>query len=198
MTDMDFYKKILYKKKINKVLDKGGTVTVSAKVLSVFGDGSRSRAILCTKEGLRLVMMCKKWSYEFVENLKDVLKPGDVLDVDIYCRNRLEKTPADYMVTRLTLIENPWKSIEEKVHEKDTLTCRIVSKWKEGFSARIEGLNGIVAYVARPENKGVQVKVGEYYTCKVCEVSGSYRFLKLSVLEEHKANMYNGQGCMAV
>ncbi len=198
MTDMDFYKKILCKKKINKVLDKGGTVTVSAKVLSVFGDGSRSRAILCTKDGLRLVMMCKKWSYEFVENLKDVLKPGDVLDVDIYCRNLLEKTPADYMVTRLTLIENPWESVEDKVHEADLITCRVVSKWKEGFSARIEGLPGIVAFVAPTEDKGKRLKVGEYYTCKVVEVSGSYRTLKLNVIEECEPEMYDKRVCLAV
>lgn len=198
MTEMDFYKKILYKKKINKVLDKGGTVTVSAKVLSVFGDGSRSRAILCTKDGLRLVMMCKKWSYEFVENLKDVLKPGDVLDVDIYCRNLLEKTPADYMVTRLTLIENPWESVEDKVHEADLITCRVVSKWKEGFSARIEGLPGIVAFVAPTEDKGKRLKVGEYYTCKVIEVSGSYRTLKLNVIETCETNVNNRGVCLAV
>ena len=198
MTDMDFYKKILYKKKINKVLDKGGTVTVSAKVLSVFGDGSRSRAILCTKEGLRLVMMCKKWSYEYVENLKDVLSVGDVLDVDIYCKNRLEKTAADYMVTRLTLIENPWKSIEDRVHVTDLITCRVVSKWKNGFSARIEELPGIVAFVTCPDSNGVRMKVGTYYTCRVCEVSGQYRFMKLNAIEECETNMYDQGVCLAV
>lgn len=193
MNEFDFYKK-----KIDKVLDIGGTVTVSAKVMSVYGKGSRSRAILYTKEGLRLVLMCKKWSYEYVENLKDVLKKGDVLDVAIYCRNRLEKTDADYMVTRLCLIENPWNGIEDKVCAGDLVACRIVSKWKEGFSARIEGLDGIVAYVERPGDKGVQVKVGAYYTCKVSEMSGQHRLLKLNVIEECEMEKQNKRVCLAV
>lgn len=158
-------------KEINEILDKkdGSTVVVKATVKSIYGNGSRNRALLATENGLELLLFCQKWSYEFVENLQDVTNVGEEIEVVIYSKNYINDE-ADYLVSRIDLLPNPWEGIQNRFHKGDVVVCRIFKKMKEFFGARIDGADGIVALVEFPKDRNLYIEIGKRYMCEVCAV----------------------------
>lgn len=168
------------KEEIDKVLDKHNneTVTVTGRIIAIIGPGSQSRAILLTENGLKLIMFCKKWNYDYVEDLRDVAKVGDVLKVAIYARNNT-KTEGDYLASRAETLPNPWEGIDERFHKGDIVVCRIVKKWNNAYGGRINGVDGILAFVAFPKNKDLRMIIDQSYVCSVGGVNAETRSFRL-------------------
>ncbi len=168
------------KEEIDKILDQHNneTVPVRGRIIAIVGEGSNSRAILLTENGLKLVLFCKKWSYDFIDDLKDVANVGDVIDVVIYAKNNT-KTEGDYLVSRAETFPNPWEGIEKRFHKGDIVECKVVKRWNEAFGGRIDGVEGILAYVAFPKDKNLRIVVGEKYICSVGGVKGETRTFRL-------------------
>lgn len=159
------------KKEIDEALAKeGGTYTVRAKVLNVFGFGKSNRAKLVTENGIRLSLHCSGYSYDYVENLKDHIKVGDEFDVVIYKKD-YETSDTDYLVTRLPLLPNPWEGLEKRFKPGDIVIARIVGRRKGVFNARVEGVSGIVALATFPD-RGVELRLAMEgkYLCEVVTV----------------------------
>lgn len=166
---------------IDAALEAGEQIAVTAKVVEILGTGNSSRAILTTKEGIRLCLMCSDWDYDYIDDIKDVVKPWDMVRVAVYGKNtdKDKMHVAEYMVSRRRLMENPWKGIEEKFHKGDLVTCRVKSKWNGGYSGRIDGLEGIVAFVSYPKDERIRMVAGGRYICSVHRVSEEKRLLKV-------------------
>lgn len=166
-------------REINEILDKkdGSIVVAKAKVKSIYGNGSRNRALLVTENGLELLLFCQKWSYTFIENLKDVTKVGDEIEVAIYSKNYINDE-ADYLVSRIDLLPNPWEGIQDRFHKGDCVVCRIVNKKKGMFGGRLDGAEEIVVVVDSPKDKNLFIEIGEKYMCEVSVVyESSHTFI---------------------
>lgn len=166
---------------IDKILEKknGELVEVYGRIIAILGKGSQSRAILTTDNGLRLLLFCKKWNYDYVEDLNDVAKVGDVVKVAIYAKNNT-KNEVDYLASRAETLPDPWKDVEENFHKGDIVTCRIVRKWNGGYAGRIDGVEGIMAFVALPkEESKLRIILENSYICSVGGVNAETHTFRL-------------------
>lgn len=175
------------KKKIDEVLAKGdgSTYIVKGRVIGIYGEGSRSRALLLTETGIRLLLFCKRWSFDYIEDIKDVTKVGDELEVAIYDHNNTNDN-VDYLVSRMDLLPNPWVGIEEVVHPGDIVVVRVLSRRRGVFNTRIEGIDGIVALATFPDNRKLRIAMGGRYQCEVVTVCGATHTLVVKPFAEKR------------
>ena len=95
----------------------------------------------------------------------------------IYSKNYINDE-ADYLVSRIDLLPNPWEGIQNRFHKGDVVVCRIFKKMKEFFGARIDGADGIVALVEFPKDRNLYIEIGERYMCEVSVVyESSHTFI---------------------
>lgn len=166
---------------IDKILEKknGELIEVFGRIIAIIGKGSQSRAILVTENGLKLLLFCKKWNYDYVEDLNDVAKVGDTIKVAIYAKNNT-KNDVDYLASRAETLPDPWKDIEENFHKGDIVNCRIVRKWNGGYAGRIEGVDGIMTFVAFPkEDSKLRIVLENSYICSVGGVNAETHTFRL-------------------
>lgn len=183
--DIKLEKRKEEKKKINEAIEKGETYTVTGRVVGIYGEGSRGRAILVTETGIRLLLFSRRWSFDYIEDLNDVVKVGDEVEVAVYGHNDTNNA-VDYLVSRMDLLPNPWIGIEEIIHEGDVVIAKILSRRRGVFNARIEGLEGIVALATFPDDRRLRIAFGGRYQCKVERVYESSHTLVVKPFAEKR------------
>ena len=165
---------------------KGNFYVIKGRVAAVFGRGSNSHVKLLTESGLKLIMHCSEWSYDYIEDLHDHVKIGEEYDVAIIHRDKEEKD-TDYVVSRRPVLPNPWADIEKKVKVGDIVVGRIVGRRKGSFNARIEGLDGITALSLFPDkDKKLRLVNGGRYQCEVLRVGENPRTLIIKPFAEKR------------
>lgn len=158
---------------------------VKGRVTSVWGFGSNSHAKLVTESGLKLIIHCSEWSYDYIEDLRDHVKVGEEYDVAIYYRDK-EQKDTDFVVSRRRLLPDPWEGIEEKVKVGDIVVARLVGRRKGAFNVRIEGIDGILALALFPDNKKLRLANGGRYQCEVKRVGENPRTLVVKPFAEKR------------
>lgn len=175
----------------------GSPAIVSGRVVEILGTGSNSRAIIATKEGVRMCLMCSDYDYGYVEDIRDKVKVNYILKVVVYAKNIEEKLQvAEYLVSRRRLLPNPWVGIEDKFHKGDIVRCSVDCRRNGGFGGRVEGLDDIVAFISYPKDMTIRMAIGGKYICSVTKASEEKRLLKLfpfAILkEDSERNETNG------
>ncbi len=149
----------------------GDKYVIKGRVSQIFGEGGRSCARLITEGGLRLLLYCSYYGYEFIADIRDRLKIGDELDVAVLGPDDIEEASCDYIVSRRELLPSPWEGIDKKLKKGDIVVANVVGRRKGGLTARIEGYDGISALVFFPDkDKNLLVSVGGRYQCEVHRV----------------------------
>lgn len=159
---------------------------VDAKVMFVAGSKQSSYAVLATPDNVRLLLLCKDWSYDYIDDMHDVVKTGDTVRVAImkkYGEHENEtRHNIDFVASRRKLLPNPWQGLSERFHKGDTTICRMVKKWNGGFACRIEGVSGIIAFCEIPkeaERKALRLIIGEKYVCGIVNVNEERRSFRV-------------------
>lgn len=172
-------KKVPLKSKveIDEAISRGESITIRGKVSDIFGEGSESFAIIVTENEIKCVLRCRRWSYDYVEDLRDVTRVGDIVDAVIYAKSDAK---GDYLASRLELLNDPWIGLDNKINKDDLVVCEIFKETeKGGFCAGVLGLDGITAYVLPSKNKNFRVYVGRKYICNVLTLKEKKHVLRL-------------------
>ena len=184
----DNLRKQLIREKMTKESEKRGVekIIVPARVVSVGKNG-------CVVDllGIDIPGYVPKyfWSYVHVEDMRTVVKKGDVIDLCVlaYRTNKDDTTlPISeegvgmYLCSRLQLIDNPWDNLPYKVG--DIIRVRCAQLKKHNYFGTIEGLN-MQIYCEYPD-RGVPLRVieGEEYECKIYRIDVDSRLMKAKTL----------------
>lgn len=174
------------KETIDAELLAGTNRVVEATVSYIGGKEQSSYAVLVGPDNIHLLLLARDWNYDYVDDLKDVVKSGDKVRVKIWKKygeyERETRKNIDYVVSRRELLPNPWVGIEQRFHKGDTTICKLVKRWKDGYACRIEGVSGIIAYCETPRNnaqKDLRLVIGERYVCGVANIKEETRSLRV-------------------
>lgn len=150
---------------------KGEKYVIKGRVSKIFGEGGRSCARLITEGGLRLLLYCSYYGYEYIADIRDRVRLGDEIDVAVLKPDDVEDASCDYIVSRRDLLPSPWENLDKKLKKGDVVVAHVTGRRKGAMSARIEGYDGINALVFFPDkDKNLLVTIGGRYQCEVHRV----------------------------
>lgn len=185
--------------KLREILDAkhDGILKVPAKVVYVYPN-----MLILDIGGLGIPGFLKiaDWSLAYTISLQTVVKRGDILEVEVkekypttseeakkYFGRWLDQSP--YKCARKTIMEHdPWKDIEQRLHEGDILTVQCESKYPANFYGRNPSFPDLVFYGHyKEDDDGISRRtmvIGKYYECYVKKVNEKERQLRVKVIRE--------------
>ena len=185
--------------RLREILDSkhDGIVKVPAKVVYVYPN-----MLILDIGGLGIPGFLKiaDWSLAYTIALQTVVKRGDVFEIEVmekypptsaeakkYFGRWLDQSP--YKCSRKTIMEHdPWKDIEERLHEGDIVTVQCESKYPMNFYGRNKSFPDLVFYGHYKEDGNKidrkSMVIGKNYECFVKKVSEKERQLRVKAVRE--------------
>ncbi len=165
------------KEEINEAISRGECITVRGRVSDIIGEGSESFAIITAENAVKCVLPCRRWSYDYIEDLRDVTRVGDTVDVVVYAESDAR---GDYLASRLELLNDPWIGLSNKINKGDMVVCEIFKEMRKGgFCAGVLGFDGITAYVLPSKRENFHLHVGRKYICNVSSLKEKEHVLRV-------------------
>lgn len=108
------------------------------------------------------------WSYTHIQDLRNVVKQGDIVDIEIVGKYSAKEHGGMYICARTPLIENPWKNITFTVGTPIRVTASGISR--SGWFGSMEGYE-IEVYCEHPKKYlGFDIILGQQYECCIYKV----------------------------
>lgn len=102
--------------------------------------------IVLNAEGIRVFMHVSDFSWKYLDDMRQVVKPGDEMDLMII---KLDSTKNSVKVGRKYFSPDPWLSVSKKYNQGDIVKGKVVSYRKDGANIEIE--DGVEAFLSNNE-----------------------------------------------
>ena len=141
--------------------------------------------------GVEGLIHVSELSWQYVAHPKDVLTPGQQVDVFIMDINREQKRIA---CSLKRLKPNPWEEIAAKVKPGDWISGVVTSTVPFGAFVRVaDGVEGLLHISEMPSNNSQPLQEGQTFEVRVMEIEPSEQRMRLSLRKENeRRNNTNG------
>ena len=159
-----------YVTEINNHLKDNIKVFVRAKV--VYVDSVKQRVIVdIAGAGIRGYINIDEWRDSYVNSLRRLTKPGDIVNVVVLRKSKNRKL--GYSCSRKQAVGGfAWKNIEERFPLKSAIKVKCMYLGKNEWFGSVDGLEDIDVYCQYPdEEDNITVSIGKEYICMVYNVS---------------------------
>lgn len=98
--------------------------------------------LILESEGIKAFLHISDFSWKYLTDLKDVVKLGDMLEVQIIS---MDKSKDSVKVSKKLLIPNPWDHVEDRYSIGDLIKAKVVRFRRDGVMVEIEdGIEGFL------------------------------------------------------
>ena len=168
-------------------------IVVPARVRFISTDGDAARFCFVDILGLGIngILRRNEWSHEMVKGLRDVTKPGDVINVAIQgYSNRSTPVAPRFICSRKATIaaysmEKSWENIEERYPRFTHVVVKCVERREKFFIGRLVGVDDAPsAYCLYPDyDKGIYVGTGRFYAGYVKTVDEEKKIFRIKITD---------------